>query len=146
MHSRILVYSFLLFLFGPSPLLAFSPVNTEDDPQGVACMEDFLPEAGLTKEEIRSLEKEEQKLLRTERRIDKFQKFMVSKRGQKLLDGMNDPVDRWFWYWVLGWGTGIMLTILAGGAFTTGAIGILWFGLFVGGSISLVVWLVKRFS
>jgi hypothetical protein len=146
MHSRLLVYSFLLFFIIPTALLASSSVNTEDNPLGVVCMKDLVPEMSLTKDEIRSLEKDEQKLLRNERRIEKFQKFMASKRGQKLIDGMNDPVDRWFWYWVLGWGIGIFLTILAGGAFTTGAIGILWFGLFVGGSISLVVWLVKRFS
>ncbi|HKK63337.1 MAG TPA: hypothetical protein VJ951_12305 [Bacteroidales bacterium] len=86
----------------------------------------------------------------------------VKKKAVKLVDkvaaigGLGDPVDKWFWFWVLGWGAWIVLSIVAsaivvGSAFGSGfGIGALLFliaylaGLF--GTVSLIVWLIKKFS
>jgi hypothetical protein len=68
----------------------------------------------------------------------------------------KDPVNKWMWFWIFGWGAAIVLSVIAtaaavGGAFS-GGFGI-WYalaligwaaGLF--GTISLVIWLVKKFS
>lgn len=74
----------------------------------------------------------------------------------KAIGGLGDPVDKWFWFWVIGWGAAIVLSIIAaavvvGGAFTGGfGIGAILYliaylaGLF--GSVSLIVWLVKKFA
>ena len=83
----------------------------------------------------------------------KVQKF-VKKLAQ--LGGLGDPVDKWFWFWIIGWGAALLLSIIGGvvavgGAFTGGfgfgAILILLgylAGLF--GTVSLIVWLVKKFA
>jgi hypothetical protein len=128
------------------PIHAESCINTEDHPTSLASMTDLVPDLPLNREEIKSLQKEEKILQRFERRMERFQYFTHSQKGQKRLGGFSDSVDRWFWFWVIGWGAGILLSILAGGVFTSGVIGILWFTLFVAGSVSLVMWLVKKFS
>lgn len=65
---------------------------------------------------------------------------------------LQDPVNKWMWFWILGWGAGLVLSIIAAATISTGSIGS--FGLIWGlatlaylfGTISLIVWLVKKFS
>lgn len=85
----------------------------------------------------------------------------VKKKAVKLLKkvadigGIGDPVDKWFWYWILGWGAGILLTALVpalvfSGGLSGASLG--WLFLLLGslawifGTVSLVVWLIKKFA
>ena len=73
---------------------------------------------------------------------------LFAKRGIDL----QDPVNKWMWYWIFGWGAGIVLSILATATISTGSVGsfgVLWLlaslcWLF--GTVSLIVWLVKKFA
>jgi hypothetical protein len=127
-------------------LSATIPVNTEDIVAGEICMYEMVYDKVLTKGEMKILRKEERKLLRTEKRMERFQRLLQSPKIQQRIGGLNDPVDRWFWFWIGGWGIGLLLTILTGGMLASGGIGILWFLFFVAGSVSLVVWLLKKFG
>lgn len=85
-------------------------------------------------------------------------KKKVVKFAQKVakIGGLGDPVDKWFWFWIIGWGAAILLSIIAsvvlvGAAFSGGfGIGAVLYifaylaGLF--GTVSLIVWLIKKFS
>src|SRR5688572_18358736 len=107
----------LLFLFALSLMMpgmsSASSINTEDNPAGLITMDEMIADKVLTAEEIKVLQKEEKKQVRMERRVARVEKFMNSKWGQKLLGGLDDPVDKWFWFWIIGWGAGIVLTVIA---------------------------------
>ncbi len=75
---------------------------------------------------------------------------LFAKRGIDL----QDPVNKWMWYWILGWGAAIVLSIIAvatvtasvGGATSFGILYLLASLLGLFGTISLIVWLVKKFA
>ena len=64
----------------------------------------------------------------------------------------QDPVNKWMWFWIFGWAAGLVLSIVAGATVATGSVGS--FGLiwllaslaYLFGTISLIVWLVKKFG
>jgi hypothetical protein len=112
-------------------------------------MDEMVVDKVLTAEEIKVLRKEEKKQVRMERRVERLEKFMGTKLGQKLLGGLSDPVDKFFWYWVIGWGAGIVFSILAGATLLSGGFSILWllaYLAYLAGSVALIIWLVKKFS
>ncbi len=122
-----------LFFFTPQA----QAINTADR----APLEAAISHQKLTKKELR-----QQK--RMEKRLKKMQKKGID---------FSDPVDKWMWYWIFGWGTALLLSIIGtfvfAGTYTLGAgfgIGGILFllsslaGLF--GSVSLVIWLIKKFG
>ena len=149
MKLKSLLFLLALAFILPSISIAAPAVNTEDRTSGLVTMDELAVEKVLTAQEMKFLQKEEKKQAKMERRIARVEKFMNSKMGQRLLGGLDDPVDKWFWYWIIGWGAAIVFSILAAAILTTTSFGIfgvlsLLFGLF--GTISLVVWLVQKFS
>jgi len=103
-------------------------------------------EKEMTKKEIRQIKKQERKAERFKKRIAKFEKKMERRGG--------DDAKKWMKFWLLGWGAGLLLWIIAIAAVGSGGGG---FGLFailtllgslawLFGSISLIIWLVKKFS
>lgn len=76
------------------------------------------------------------KEFKVQKRMAKFEK-LFKKAG---ID-FSDPVDKWMWFWIFGWGAGLVLYLLLPN--TLWALSSLaW--LF--GTVSLVIWLVKKFS
>lgn len=149
MKLKSLLFLLALAFMMPSISIAAPAINTEDRTTGLVTMDELAVEKVLTAQEMKFLQKEEKKQAKLERRIARVEKFMNSKMGQRLLGGLDDPVDKWFWYWIIGWGAAIVFSILAAAILTTTSFGIfgvlsLLFGLF--GTISLVVWLVQKFS
>lgn len=120
---------------------AAADINTEDFRPGRIQMHEAVSASQMNAPSKR-LSRQEKKVNRVEKRLQRLEK-MITKRGAP---GLSDPDNRYFWYWIGGWGAGLLLTLLAGGAITSGGLAILWFTLFVGGAISLVLWLVKRFG
>jgi hypothetical protein len=64
-------------------------------------------------------------------------------------------VDKWFWFWIIGWGAGILLTALIPTLVLSGGISgasIGWLFLLLGslawlfGTVAFVVWLVKKLA
>ena len=133
----------------PTFSVATPVINTEDNTAGLVTMDEMVADKTLTAQELKVLQKEEKKQIRMERRMERVEKFMSSKLGQKLLGGLDDPVDKWFWFWIIGWGAGIVLTIIASAALASGTFGVLWllaYLAWLAGSVSLIIWLVKKFS
>ncbi|HLF62152.1 MAG TPA: hypothetical protein VI603_00260 [Saprospiraceae bacterium] len=137
---------------------AGNSVNTEDNPDGIVQMEDLMADKALVKVDKQLLKAEKQQY-RTEKRIAWFSKVInkkMAKSKQKALGGLDDPVDKYFWYWLIGWGAGLVLTIIAsaiavGGAFSSG-FGVAWVLFFlgwlawIGGTIMGIIWLIKKFG
>ena len=60
----------------------------------------------------------------------------------------QDPVNKWMWFWIFGWGAGLLLSILGAATLFSGG-GILWilsYLCWLFGTVSLVIWLVKKFG
>ena len=137
-----------LILALPALSSASPVINTEDNAAGLVTMDEMVADKTLTSQELKVLKKEEKKQIRMERRMARVEKFMSSKLGQKLLGGLDDPVDKWFWFWIIGWGAGIVLLIIAAASLGTGfgVLGVLSTLAWLFGSVSLIIWLVKKFS
>ncbi len=83
------------------------------------------------------------KEFKAQKRMAKFEK-LFKKAGVDF----SDPVNKWMWFWIFGWGAGLVLSILAAATVTSG-FGALWLLsslCWLAGSVSLVIWLVKKFS
>lgn len=135
---------------------AGNSVNTEDNRVGVVQVEDLVADKALVKADKQLLKAEKQQY-RAEKRMAWFSKVInkkMAKSQKKALGGLDDPVDKYFWYWLIGWGLGLLLTILAsaiavGGAFS-GGFGVAWvlfllgWLAWIGGTIMGIIWLVKK--
>ena len=120
-------------------------INTEDFKPGLLQQDELHYTARSSGQSNKQLQREENRLLRFEKRIVHMQQRIAS-RHQDRIEGIGDSTDRWFWFWVIGWGAGLLLTILSGGSLATGALGIFWILSFAIGSVSLIIWLLKRFQ
>jgi hypothetical protein len=130
----------------PSSVSGHNMVNTEDLPHGRISMTAWAPCPSLAKHKQTRIHKEVRKQHREEKFIARFQKIVQAKFQRKHPGGISDPIDRWFWIWTIGWGLGIIMTIIAGGAIASTALGIVWLASFVIGSVALILWLVKKFG
>lgn len=148
MKLRTLLLLFTLGMFAQGAMASNAPINTEDRTEGVASMDDMATSKTLSKKELRLQKKMLKKQERMEKRMAKLEKFLGKKLAKKAMD-FNDPVDKWFWFWILGWAAGLLLSILAAATIVGGGFGVFWLlaslaWLF--GTISLVIWLVKKFG
>jgi Flp pilus assembly protein TadB len=139
---------------------AGNTVNTEDNAQGIVQMSDYMADKAALKAEKqldRQLLKAEKHQYRAEKRAAWFYKVInkqMAKSKNKALGGLDDPVDKFFWYWLIGWGAGLVLTIIASavavgsiysGGFGAAVIfGILGWICWVGGTVCGIIWLVKK--
>jgi len=122
-----------------TPAVTAHVINTEDHAPGTVSMTDFVAPPPMTASDMRSLKREERLLLRIEKRLEK-----IAAKPPARIRGLSDDTDKWFWLWAIGWGLGIVLLIVSGGALSSVFLSILWILGFVGGSAALIVWLIKR--
>jgi len=135
---------------------AGNAVNTEDNPAGIVQVKDLMADKAMAKTDKQLLKTEKQQY-RAEKRMAWFSKVInkkMAKTKHKSLGGLNDPVDKWFWYWIIGWGAGILLSIIAAAAFTGGAFSggfgaawVLWllaWLAWLGGTVCGIIWLINK--
>jgi len=94
------------------------------------------------------------KELRQQKKIKKFQKKLQKMQDKGQGVDFSDPVNKWMWFWIFGWGLALLLSILvpiiflSGGTGIGGAVGLAaaigLIGLF--GTVSLIIWLIKKFA
>jgi len=132
----------LCLVFTQSALAVVTPTKTAD-------VKTEVVEKEMTKKETRELKKQARKMERMQKRMAKFEKKMEKRQARG-----GDDTKKWMKFWLLGWGAGLLLYIIAVAAIGSGGTG---FGLFgaltlIGslawlfGSVSLIIWLVKKFS
>jgi Flp pilus assembly protein TadB len=86
------------------------------------------------------------KEFKMQKRLSKFEKFF-KKAGIDL----QDPVNKWLWFAIFGWGAAVVLWIISAAVVTTTLTG---FGIWallgtlcsLFGTVAFVIWLVKKFS
>ncbi len=131
----------LCLVFTQSALAVNAPVNADVKTEVV--------DKEMSKKESRELKKQERKAERLQKRIAKFEKKMEKRRARG-----KDDASKWMKFWLLGWGAAIVLPIIAvavigtsGGGFGLAGV-LLLVGALAGtfGTISLIIWLVKKFS
>ncbi len=102
----------------------------------------------LTKTEAKAIQKLEKKEARNQKRLGMLQKMMVKKMHKNAVD-FKDPVNKWLWFGIFGWGAGLLLSILSWSVVTAGGFGVLWLLAslaYLFGTVSFVIWLVKKFG
>ncbi|MGB3080269.1 MAG: hypothetical protein WBB31_14380 [Saprospiraceae bacterium] len=109
-------------------------------------MNELIPDHHSSRSEIKELKQNEKHLNRFEKVMQHLSKISKSKSAKHSGGLFSDPVNRWFWLWIITWGAGILLLVVSAGALTSAAIGILWLLAFAVGSIALILWLVKKFG
>jgi len=143
---KILQIALLILLFKPITSLhaTDSFINTEDHPDGVCTMSAYIADRPVTTKELRKLRQEEKHYVQLESKLKKL--YNSSSSRHHGINNIHDPVDKWFWIWVIGWGLGILITIISGATIASGFLGILWFSFFIIGSIAMIIWLIKKFG
>ena len=92
-------------------------------------------------------QKEAAHQFKMQKRMAKAENFM-----QKHSFSFDDPVGKWLVYACIGWGAGIILGVIAAASLTAGTVssfGILYllaYLCYLAGTVSFVVWLVKKFA
>jgi hypothetical protein len=74
-----------------------------------------------------------------QRRAKVFNMIASSPIAAKALGGLNDPVDKFFWYWVIGWGASIVLGAIPGGWLVA------WIP-FLAGAAFGILWIIKKYG
>lgn len=120
---------------------AGNTVNTEDNKAGIVQMEDHLSSKALVKADKQLLKAEKQQY-RAEKRMEWFSSIInkkMAKSQNKALGGLNDPIDKWFWFAIIGWGAAILLTF----SISTWYLSSLFW---LAGTVCAVIWIVKKFA
>jgi hypothetical protein len=81
--------------------------------------------------------KEHRKIVRLEKRLAKMQRKLEKASGVDF----KDSVNKFMWFWILGWSLGLTLSIL--GAFVFGPLGWLAYACWTAGSVCLIIWILK---
>lgn len=112
-----------------------------------------VPETTATTASTKT-DKQTKKQLKRQERFEKRMAKFEAKMEKKGVD-FSDPVDKWLWFAIFGWGAAIVLTILiyaigfggfgAGFGFVAIFALLSWLAWLFGG-ISFIVWLVKKLS
>lgn len=106
-------------------------------------------EKEMTKKESREMKKQERKAERLEKRMAKFEKKMEKRSARG-----RDDTSKWMKFWLIGWGLALVLPYIAialvgttAGSFGFAGVLLLLSGLaFIFGTVSLIVWLLKKAS
>ncbi len=140
MKIKYLLLSLSMALFTVTGY-AGNSVNTEDTRAGVVQMEDLMAAKALVKADKHLLKSEKQQY-RAEKRMAWFSKVInqkMAKSQNKALGGLNDPIDKWFWFAIIGWGAAILLTF----SISTWYLSSLFW---LAGTVCAVLWIVKKFA
>lgn len=150
MKKRILLLTFALALISQISF-SINSVKNNLPGNGISVPVDLLSGHTLTKAEAKVIQKAEKKQVRTQKRIAVVQKFLAKNMAKKAID-FKDPVNKWLWFGVFGWGAGLVLWIIAaavvtGGGFLGGGfLGLLASLAWLFGTVAFVIWLVKKFG
>jgi hypothetical protein len=83
---------------------------------------------------------------RMEKKLAKLERKIEKKLAKKLEKGQaidfNDPVDKWMWFWLLGWAAGFVLYSM--GWFIAAPFWYLGYLCMLAGTACLIVWLLKK--
>ena len=94
--------------------------------------------------DAKKADKMEKKLNKLGKKLEKKMAKKQAKVGDTDVD-FEDPVDKWMWFWIFGWGAGLVLSILSL-ATLGGFLGVLGLLAWTFGTVALIIWLVKKFS
>lgn len=139
---RLLTLLIATFTFGT--VMANDAVNTEDNVEGLVMMKDAASSKALTKADLKAAKKAEKqalkaekKQIRMEKRMNKLMKFMEKRAAKKELGGLDDPIDKWLWYAIIGAGVAIIFSFIFWPVST-----IFW----IASIVALVLWIIKKFG
>jgi beta-lactamase regulating signal transducer with metallopeptidase domain len=127
----------LVALFSTSQIFAVNTVkNLTTSPSSAGIEINQVMSHPLSKAEMTKIAKAEKLQVKAQKKAAFFAKLA------KKID-FKDPVEKWLWFGIFGWGASILLYILAY------AVPFLWIlgalaGLF--GTVCIVIWLIKKFG
>jgi len=88
------------------------------------------------------VDKQTKKQLKRQERFEKRMAKFQAKMEKKGVD-FSDPVDKWLWFAIFGWGAAIVLTILS---YAIAIFALLSWLAWSFGGVSFIVWLIKKLS
>lgn len=143
MKSKILAFVLTISMISQSGY-AVNTVKNLVPGNGIEQQISLVKSNALSKAEAKSIQKLERKEFKAQKRLAMVQRFMAKKMAHKAID-FQDPVNKWLWFGVFGWGAGLLLWIIAGSVFS-GGIGLLASLCWLFGTVAFVIWLVKKFG
>jgi len=142
--------SISLCCLGSFVMLYAGPVNQEDYGVGIVSMCDLIDGDHANaliahgekraRKRLRAVKKQERRDRRIERVADWIHKRMIKRaeKGKRIIGGFDDPVDKWFWYWMIAWGGAIVFAVVG--------VGIIVGLLALAGIAFAVIWILERFG
>ncbi len=146
MKAKILAAIFSFALLSQSTY-AINTVKNLVPGNGTEQQINTLTSRTLTKSEAKAIAKAEKQQAKAQKRAAMMQKMMAKNYAKNGVD-FKDPVNKWLWFAVFGWGAGIVLSLLAS-ATVTGGFGFFWLLAtlaYLFGTVSFVLWLIKKFG
>lgn len=144
MKYTLTIMTLLLFCMTATTVTAGNAVNSEDNVAGTISMSDAYSAQAMTKADLREAKradkralKAEKKQIKMEKRMAKLNNFLMKKMEKKALGGLDDPIDKWLWFAIIGAGAAIVFSF-----FLWPVSVIFW----IASITCLVLWIIKKYG
>jgi hypothetical protein len=84
---------------------------------------------------IEQQKKDLKKEFKAQKRLAKMERIL-----KRAID-FNDPVEKWMWFWIFGWGIAVVLSTFLWSSVVY-LPGLFW----AAGTVCLIIWIVKKFG
>ena len=143
-HIMTLTVLLVFCLVGTTAFAGPKSINSEDLAEGTIMMNDAYSAKAMTKAELKAQKKADKRALKAEKKQIKMEKRMAKMNallqkfmGKKALGGLDDPIDKWLWFAIIGAGVAIIFSF-----FLWELSVVFW----IASIVFLILWIIKKYG